>query len=202
MEQFYLEIPSFERKNEIIYYINELVFYNSDINGIEVLTKILDGYTFEQTLEHCLNLENKEYAEKLGKAQIKTFLLIRKEDDKVVGALNIRWNLPEKLNLFSGNIGYGIRPTERRKGYNKINLYLGIVEAQKIELDKIKLVCETSNLGSVKTIEALGGTLEKTDIDPYDGILTNIYLFNVEETINKYKETFKNNIYIKLKRIY
>lgn len=41
MEQFYLEIPSFERKNEIIDYINELVFYNSDINGIEVLTKIL-----------------------------------------------------------------------------------------------------------------------------------------------------------------
>lgn len=67
MEQFYLEIPSIKRKNDIINYINELVFYNSDINSIEVLTKILDGYTFEQTLEYCLNLENKEYAKNLEK---------------------------------------------------------------------------------------------------------------------------------------
>ena len=77
MEQFYLEIPSIKRKDEIIDYINELVLYNSDINGIEVLAKILDGYTFEEVLEHSLNLENKDYAKKLGKAQVKTFLLIR-----------------------------------------------------------------------------------------------------------------------------
>lgn len=67
MERFYLEIPSIERKNEIIDYINELVLYNSDINGIEILAKILDGYTFEQVLEYCLNLGNKEYAKKVGK---------------------------------------------------------------------------------------------------------------------------------------
>lgn len=197
MEQFYLEIPSFKRKNEITDYVNELVLYNSDINGIEIFTKILDGYTFEQVLEHSLNLEDKEYAEKLGKAQMKTFLLIRKEDDKVVGALNVRWNLPEKMQRFGGNIGYGIRPTERRKGYNKINLYLGLIESQKIGLDKVKLVCEANNLGSVKTIESLDATLERTEIDPCDGVLTSVYWFNVDETIDKYKEIFKNNIYIK-----
>ena len=196
MGQFYLEMPSIERKVEIIDYINELVLYNSDINGIEVLTKILDGYTFEQALEHCLNLANKEYAKKLGKAQVKTFLLIRKEDDKVVGSLNLRWNLPEKVKQFGGNIGYGMRPTERRKGYNKINLYLGLIEAQKVGLDKVKLVCDSSNLGSIRTIEALGGTLEKTEIDSYDGVLTSVYCFNVDETIDKYKESFKNNVYI------
>ena len=194
MEHFYLEIPSHKRKMEIIDYINELIFYNSDINGIEILTKILDGYSFEEVLEHCLNLEKKEYAKKLGKAQVKTFLLIRKEDNKVIGALNIRCNIPENAKHFSGNIGYGIRPTERGKGYNKINLYLGLMEAQKIGLDKVKLVCETSNLGSVKTIESLGGALEKTEIDPYDGVLTSTYSFNIDETIHKRKETFKNNI--------
>lgn len=196
MNQFYLEIPSPKRKKEIIDYINELVLYNSDINGIEVFVKILDGYTFEQVLEHCLNLENKVYAKKLGKAQMKTFLLIRKEDNKVVGALNIRWNLSEKMKLFGGNIGYGIRPTERRKGYNKINLYLGLIEAQKMGLDKVKLVCDASNIGSVRTMESLGAALEKTEIDSYDGVLTSVYWFNVDETIDKYKETFKNNVYI------
>ena len=196
MKQFYLEIPSLKRKQQIIDYINELVLYNSDINGIEVFAKILDGYTFEQVLDYCLNLENKEYAENLGKAQMKTFLLIRKEDDKVVGSLNIRWNLPKKVGEFGGNIGYGIRPTERRKGYNKINLYLGLIEAQKIGLNKVKLVCDASNLGSVRTMGSLGATLEKTEIDPNDGVLTSIYCFNVNETIDKYKEMFANNIYI------
>ena len=152
MEQFYLEIPSLKRKKDITDYINELVIYNSEINGIEVFAKILEGYTFEEILEHCLNLEDEAYAKKLGKAQMKTFLLIRKQDDKVVGALNIRWNLPEKMKQFGGNIGYGIRPTERRKGYNKINLYLGLIEAQKISLDKVKLVCDASNLGSIRTM--------------------------------------------------
>ena len=75
MEQFYLEIPSIKRKNDIIDYINELVLYNSDINGIEVLTKILDGYTFEQALGHCLNLENKEYAKKVRKSPSENFFV-------------------------------------------------------------------------------------------------------------------------------
>ncbi|MBE6150095.1 MAG: hypothetical protein E7170_05170 [Firmicutes bacterium] len=99
MEKFYLESPSLKRKDDIIDYINELVLFNSEINGIEVLTKILDGYTFEQSLEHCLNLENEEYAKKLRKAQVKTFLLIRADDNKVVGALNIRFNFPGEMDF-------------------------------------------------------------------------------------------------------
>ena len=45
-------------------------------------------------------------------------------------------------------------------------------------------------------MKALGGILEKTEIDPYDAVLTSVYCFNVDETINKYKETYKNNVYI------
>lgn len=184
MGTFYLEQPSIKRKIEIIDYINELGLYNSDINGIEILAHILDGYKFEDVLEHCLNLENKVYAESLGKAQVKTFLLIRSEDDKVIGSINIRWNLPNEGDVFSGNIGYGIRPTERRKGYNKINLYLGLVEAEKLGLEKVKLVCEPNNVASVKTIESLGGKLEITAIDPADGVLTNVYIINLKNKMD------------------
>ena len=190
METFHLEIPSLERKNEIIDYINEFVQYKSDINGLGVLDQILDGYTFEQTLERCLNMQYEEYAKKLGRCQSKTFLLIRKNDDKIIGTINVRWNLTEEVKQFGGNIGYGIRPTERRKGYNKINLYLGLMEAQKIGLDKVMLDCDVENLGSSKTMEALGGKLERTEIDPYDGILTSVYWINVDESLEKYKDKY------------
>ena len=150
----------------------------------------MDGYTFEQALERCLNMQYEEYAEKLGRCQSKTFLLIRKNDDKIIGTINVRWNLAEEVKQFGGNIGYGIRPTERRKGYNKINLYLGLMEAQKIGLDKVMLDCDVENLGSSKTMEALGGKLERTEIDPYDGILTSVYWINVDESLEKYKDKY------------
>lgn len=197
MEQFYLEIPSSKRKNEIIDYFDEFVMYNSDINGSGGLDKILSGYTFEQALDRCLNMRNEEYAKKLGRCQAKTFLLIRANDNKIIGTINIRWNLTEKMKQFGGNIGYGIRPTERRKGYNKVNLYLGLIEAQKLGLDKVMLDCDVKNLGSDKTILALGGILERTEVDPYNGILTNVYWINVDESIKKYKETFGDKIYNK-----
>lgn len=144
IEKFYLEEPTLERKNEIINYINEFVEYKSNINGTGSLDKILDGYTFEQALDRCLNMQYEEYAKNIGRSQGKTFLLIRKNDNKIIGTINIRWNLTEKMKRFGGNIGYGIRPTERRKGYNKINLYFGLIEIQKIGLDKVMLDCEIS----------------------------------------------------------
>jgi len=197
MEQFYLEIPSSKRKNEIIDYFDEFVMYNSDINGSGGLDKILSGYTFEQALDRCLNMCNEEYAKKLGRCQAKTFLLIRANDNKIIGTINIRWNLTEKMKQFGGNVGYGIRPTERRKGYNKVNLYLGLIEDQKLGLDKVMLDCDVKNLGSDKTILALGGILKRTEVDPYNGILTNVYWINVDESIKKYKEIFSDKIYHK-----
>lgn len=195
MEQFYLELPSKNRKDKILDYINEIIIYNSETNGLGALSKIIEGYSFEEALEICLNMQNKEYAKRLGKSQVKTFLLIRKNDDKIIDCINIRWNLTDYMKKYSGNIGYGIRPTERNKGYNKINLYLGLLEAKKLNLNKVMLVCETNNLHSSKTIEALGGILERKEIDPNDGLLTSYYWIDINLSINKYKETYKNNIY-------
>lgn len=191
MEKFYFESPSLERKNEIIEYLDEFVEYGSNINGSGSLDKIYDGYTFEEALERCLNMENEEYSKKFERCPLRTFLLIRESDNKIVGSINIRWNLNEKMLQFGGHIGYGIRPTERRKGYNKINLYLGILEARRLGLEKVMLDCDVNNLGSDRTLKALGGKLERTEVDPSDGVLTNVYWFDVEKTIEKYKGVYE-----------
>ena len=196
MEKFYLEKPSIQRKEEIIDYFNEFVKYNSDINGAGSLDKILEGLTFEEALDRCLNMENKEYAEKVSRCPGKTFLLIRDNDNKIIGTINLRWDLNESMLRFGGHIGYGIRPTERRKGYNKINLYLCMLEAKKVGLDKVMLDCDVNNLGSDGTLKALGGTLERTEVDPSDGVLTNVYWFDVNDTIENYKDVYKDSIII------
>ena len=191
MEKFNLERPSFERKDEIIEYINEFVEYNSEINGTGGLDKIIEGYTFEQALARCLSMEDANYAKKINRCQSKTFLLIRENDNRIVGTINVRWNLTEAMKRFGGNIGYGIRPTERRKGYNKINLYLGMQEAKKLGLDRVMLDCDVNNLGSDRTLKALGGVLERTEVNPEDNILTNVYWFDVDNCLEKYKDTYK-----------
>lgn len=194
MDRFYFEKPSLERKNEIIDYLDEFVRFGSDINGSGSLDKIYDGYTFEEALDRCLKMEDEDYAKSVNRCPGKTFLLIREDDNRIVGSINIRWNLNEEMLKFGGHIGYGIRPTERRKGYNKINLYMGIIEARKVGLDRIMLDCDVNNLGSDKTLKALGGKLERTETDPSDGTLTNVYWFNVDETIEKYKDTYAHMI--------
>ena len=191
MESFYFEKPSIKRKKEIIEFLDEFVKYGSDINGSGSLDKIYDGYTFEEVLDMCLRLEDEEYAKSVGKCPGKTFLLVREDDNKIVGTINLRWNLTDAMLKFGGHIGYGIRPTERRKGYNKINLYMVLKEAKKIGLDRVMLDCNVNNIGSDNTIKSLGGVLERTEVDPSDNKLTNVYWIDVDKSLDNYKDIYE-----------
>ena len=108
--------------------------------------------------------------------------------------VNFRFYLKGKLLKIGGHIGYGIRPTERRKGLAKIQLYLTLLAAQKIGLDKVMIDCTDTNIGSKKTIEALDGKLSETVIDNEKTYLN--YWINVNDSIKKYKPIYEE--YIKI----
>lgn len=192
IEKFYLEYPSMERKNDVIEYMNEHVKYNSAINGTGSFDHVLEDETYEECMDRYYKIQDNEYAKSIDRCPGKTYFLIRKNDNKLIGMINIRHHLTPKMLVHGGHIGYGIRPTERRKGYNKINLYLGLLKAlEEFNLDKVMLDCDVKNLGSDKTIQALGGVLERTDIDDYDGALTNVYWINTKDSIRKYKDVYQ-----------
>lgn len=192
IEKFYLENPSMERKKDVIEYMNEHVKYNSTINGTGSFDHVLEGETYEECMDRYYKIQDNEYAKSIDRCPGKTYFLIRKNDNKLIGMINIRHHLSPKMLVHGGHIGYGIRPTERRKGYNKINLYLGLLKAlEEFNLDKVMLDCDVKNLGSDKTIQALGGVLERTDIDDYDGALTNVYWINTKDSIRKYKDVYQ-----------
>lgn len=192
IEKFYLENPSMERKKDVIEYMNEHVKHNSAINGTGSFDHVLEGETYEECMDRYYKIQDNEYAKSIDRCPGKTYFLIRKNDNKLIGMINIRHHLTPKMLVHGGHIGYGIRPTERRKGYNKINLYLGLLKAlEEFNLDKVMLDCDVKNLGSDKTIQALGGVLERTDIDDYDGVLTNVYWINTKDSIRKYKDVYQ-----------
>ena len=190
METFCYEKPSMHRKDDIIEYLNEFILAHSAINGTGSLDRVLEGRSFEQALHRTLSMENKEYALKAGRCPGKTFLLIRENDNRLVGTLNLRWDLNEAMLRFGGHIGYGIRPSERGKGYNKINLYLGLKEARKIGLAKVMLGCAAANIPSDRTIRALGGSLARCETDPEDGEQTNVYWIDTAYALEKYRNVY------------
>ena len=191
MERLKYEIPSLDRKQDAIDFINEFYEYNSEINGVGGLNRYLDNY--EDWLK---KLENDYTMIPNGqRVPARTYFLVRESDNKIVGMSNLRLDLTEWLLENGGHIGYCIRPTERRKGYNKINLYLSLLEAKKHELDNVLLTASENNLGSVKTIEALGGILENKIPDYEDEtVLMGRYWINVDESIEKYKNLYEQYI--------
>src|SRR3989344_8639046 len=81
------------------------------------------------------------------------------KNNKFVGTLNIRHRLNKNLASFGGHIGDAVVPSERRKGYAKEMLRLGLKRAKGLGLDKILITCNPQNIPSKKIIQANGGKL-------------------------------------------
>ena len=81
------------------------------------------------------------------------------EDGRVLGAIALRHELNERL-IQLGHIGYGIRPSARRRGLATWALGRMLDEARGLGLTRVLIVCEAGNLASAKTIERHGGILE------------------------------------------
>lgn len=191
MEKFYLVVPSLERKDEAIEYINEFYKYNSPIHGTGSLDRELEkGNTYEQWLENSLKMHDSKYASEKGLVPSYTYFLIREDDNKIVGMIDLRLGLNDYLRNIGGHIGYSIRPTERRKGYNRINLYLCLLEAQKHGLDMVLITCADYNEGSRRTILALDGKFEKNNFDESDNETMELYWIDVNKALEKYKDMY------------
>lgn len=188
MEKLKHVIPSKEYEEKAIDYINEFKEYGSQINGTGSLDRYLDNY--DGWLEHLEEVRNTIPNEE--KVPAETFFLVRENDDKIVGMINIRLVLNEHLKEHGGHIGYSIRPTERRKGYNKVNLYLGLLFCQEHGIDEVLLDCDKDNLGSAKTMQALGGVLvrEYYEDKEYHCVVQD-YVIDVNKEINKYREIYE-----------
>jgi predicted acetyltransferase len=125
------------------------------------------------------NLENCSKGINLpeGLVEHSTYWLVN-ENNRVLGAVNIRHRLSEWLLNFAGHIGYGVRPSERRKGYASEALSQALQIAKSMEIDRALVVCDRDNIASARTIMKNGGVLEN-EIEK-DGVLMQRYWIDIK----------------------
>lgn len=94
-----------------------------------------------------------------------TCLWLVTEQGRILGFIEIRHFLSERLAYRGGHIGYGIRHSERKKGYARRMLRMALSYCRDIGLMDVMITCAKTNLASARTIRSSGGTLDSEDTD-------------------------------------
>ena len=189
-EKFKLVTPTIKYKRKAIKYIKEHNKYNSRINGSGLLYEYINDY--ESWLKK-LDFERNIVKDNVFVPN-ETYFLVRENDDRIIGMVNLRTELNERVKNSYGSIGYGIRPKERRKGYNKINLYLTLLECQRRGIKNVVLSCEKDNIASSKSMLALGAVFDKEIFNGIQKKFYDFYRIDVDYAVGAYKDTYDKYI--------
>jgi predicted acetyltransferase len=113
---------------------------------------------------HLARLDNdgqtphEEFGRTLASVPSLTFWLI--DDCEFIGAVNIRSSANSHvLARFGGHVGYGIRPSMRRRGYGTRQLALALQICRGMGIGIVRISCAEDNVASRRIIENNGGVL-------------------------------------------
>ena len=163
MEKIILVKPDLSYADEIIKYKEESLAESPIINGSAGLDRLS---SIEDWLEE-LNKRSCEDTVPKGLVPSSTYLAVREKDNYIVGMIDIRHYLNEYLTQAGGHIGYGVRKTERNKGYAKQMLKLALEKCKELKIKKVLITCDEDNIASEKVILSANAKLE--DIRNVDG---------------------------------
>ena len=163
MEKIILVKPDLSYADEIIKYKEESLAESPLINGSAGLDRFS---SIEVWLEELKKRSCEDTVPK-GLVPSSTYLAVREKDNYIVGMIDIRHYLNEYLTQVGGNIGYGVRKTERNKGYAKQMLKLALEKCKELKIKKVLITCDEDNIASEKVILSANAKLE--DIRNVDG---------------------------------
>jgi predicted acetyltransferase len=153
-------------------YINEWELSNEIIVPLASERK---GSDFQDLLTKW-SIDETDEVYKRGFVPATLYFLVYKK--RVLGAIHFRHELNEDLLQHGGNIGYGIRPSERGQGYaaKMLLILLDIVRSKGYK--KVLITCSENNIASAKTIENANGIL--SDKIELGGEITSRYWINLD----------------------
>jgi len=150
---------SMDTGNEFLEYLKEIP---QNDNGFHSPGIGVDESTYHEFKENQI-----KSAKGIGlkEGYVAQTLYIAYVNDRVVGALKLRPELTDALRKIGGNIGYGIRMSERRKGYGSQMLNEALKICKEKGLTEVLLTCDQDNMGSRGVIESCGGILDAVEED-------------------------------------
>ena len=170
-EELYLIKPSVDLKEEYLSFYQEWLD-----SGEEMIPWVIekDPSNFEEMVQFLLNNE-KGINVPEGWVPDSTYWFIN-HDRRIIGVVNIRHQLTERLRNSGGHIGYGIRPSDRRKGYATKLLSLSLEKTKALGIHKVLVVCDKTNLGSLKVIMNNGGIPDSDFIEDNGNIIKRFWI--------------------------
>ncbi len=94
----------------------------------------------------------------------------------IIGCIKIHHWLTEELRS-GGHIAYGIRPSERNKGYGKRQLKLMLDYAKSFGMHSVIIACDKDNFASAMTAISCSGVLVNEFVE--DGIMKQHYYIDL-----------------------
>lgn len=162
MNDLKLVAPSINDKKSALEMLEEIKVADAGLPWqYSGLANLEEANSYEEWVKEKDN-ESKGIDLKDGFVPCTTLFLKRISDNKICGSISIRHELNKFLLDFGGHIGYSITPSERGKGYGKLQLKMGLEIAKRLDIEKCLITADVENVVSNKTIISEGGVLENT----------------------------------------
>ena len=177
--------------DEFGFEVNKMIYRLPELDDKDILLEYMQEHydNKETSISASLGLPASEYSDWVEKIQRNAFsgdeqwgkslLYLCFDNNKLIGLLSIRYELPENLTEIYGDIGYGVRPSERNKGYATAMLGYALSVCKEKEKDKVLLGCYKDNIASAKTILKNGGVLIEENDNYNEGRISQYYLINL-----------------------